>query len=97
MCLLLFVHIASHLDSNDNHVVRLIHFLNNELIHAVRPGYHVYWDVSTFVVFADQATTCHTDFTCNVKAHVTLQLLFYLLPIANAVHHAKLHPPHSRY
>ena len=40
---------ACHLDSNDNHVVRLIHFLNNELIHAVRPGYHVYWDVSTFV------------------------------------------------
>jgi hypothetical protein len=37
---------------------------------AVRPGYHVYWDVSTFVVFADQATTCHTDSTCNAKAHV---------------------------
>ena len=63
---------ASHLDSNDNHVVRLIHFLNNELIHALRPGYHVNWDVSTFVVFVDQATTCHTDSTCNAKVRVTV-------------------------
>ena len=47
---LMYVHMASHLDGNDNHAVRLKHFLNNELIHA---GYRVYWDVS---IFAHQVT-----------------------------------------
>ena len=47
---------ASHLDGIDNHAVRLNHFLNNKLIHVVRPGYCAYCDVSTFAVFVHQAT-----------------------------------------
>ena len=42
---------ASHLDGSDNHVVRHNQFLNNNLIHAVRPGYRVYCDIGAFVVF----------------------------------------------
>ena len=51
----------------------------NELIHVVRPGYHAYCDVGTFVVFAHQAhyLKCHVH-TC-VYTNVYMYLKEHLV------------------
>ena len=52
---LMYVHMASYLDGTNSHALRLNCFLHNKLICAVRPGYRVWCNIGTSVVFVNQA------------------------------------------